>query len=141
MKDDEIASVPWATCRNNQKTGGYVFECLWCGRSYEPALPVSITMFSGMARTFSEEHAGCEMPNEVGEFLIEKCKELGVKWSNLTAGEQFRMAMLVPCKLRCFRIGAPVDVEIGQKCPECGKLNDDRPTRYEQILERDDAAG
>lgn len=139
MRDGDL--VPWATCRNNPKTGGYVFECLWCSGSYEPALPVSIPMFSGMARTFSEEHAECTMPNEVGEFLKEKCRELNVQWEALTPGQQFQMAMLVPCKLRCFRIGAPVDVEIGQKCPECGKLNDNRPTRYEQILENDDASG
>lgn len=138
MKDD-ASLVPWATCRNNKATGGYVFECLWCGRSYEPALPVSITMFSGMARTFSDEHAGCPMPNEVGEFLKEKCREFGVEWKDLTAGQRFQMAMLVPCTLRCFRVGGAVEVKIGEKCPECGKLNDNRPTRYQQILENDDA--
>jgi hypothetical protein len=126
MKDDSAPDVPWATCRNTRT--GYVFECLWCKGSYEPALPVSITMF-----------AGCQMPNEVGEFLKEKCQEFGVKWEDLTAGQRFQMAMLVPCTLRCFRVGGAVDVKLGEKCPECGKLNDDRPTRYQQILENDDA--
>lgn len=131
--------VPWATCRNTRS--GYVFECLWCRGSYEPALPVSITMFAGMCQTFSDEHAECDMPNEVGEFLIQKCRELNVKWEDLTAGERFRMAMLVPCTLRCFRVGGPVQVEFGEKCPECGKLHEDRPTRYERALENDDASG
>ena len=68
------------------------------------------------------------------DWLEEKCRELGVEWGDLTAGQRFQLTMSVPCTIRCFRIGSSVDVAIGETCPECGKLNP-LPSRYERILE------
>jgi len=55
-------------------------------------------------------------------------------WDKLTKGEQFKVTMLVPCSIRCFRVGGPVDVKPGQACPECGH---ERPllTVWERLLE------
>jgi hypothetical protein len=58
----------------------------------------------------------------------------GIDWDKLTKGEQFKITMLVPCSIRCFRVGGAVDVKPGEECPECGK---ERPllTVWERLLE------
>lgn len=56
-----------------------------------------------------------------------------IGWDTLTKGEQFQITMLVPCSIRCFRIGGAVAVEPGEECTSCGKP---RPllTVWERLL-------
>lgn len=60
----------------------------------------------------------------------------GLKPEDLSASDWFQVARLVPCHIRCWRVGGPVDVKPGDKCPECGKLCP-TPTRYD-LLTRED---
>jgi hypothetical protein len=52
---------------------------------------------------------------------------------NLTSPEWFNISRVIPCHIRCWRIGAPVDVKPGTPCPECGKLRP-LPTRYDRLM-------
>lgn len=44
---------------------GKEFLCLHCSKSYEPNLPCSIPMLTGMIKTFSDEHQDCLGPAQV----------------------------------------------------------------------------
>lgn len=43
----------------NTPKGGQLFCCKHCGAEYEPRLPVSIDMFTGMMKLFYKEHKSC----------------------------------------------------------------------------------
>ena len=45
----------------------------------------------------------------------------GIKWDTLTKAQQFLMTREIPCTIRCWRVGGPVDVRPGEECSECGK--------------------
>lgn len=71
-----------------------------------------------------------------GEWIAAYCERHGLDWEQLTKGERFGIGMLVPCEIRCFRVGVAIDVKPGEKCPECGKGRPPR-TRYERLREDD----
>lgn len=55
------------------------------------------------------------------KWLAEHLEREGIKWDSLSKAQQFQMVMQIPCHIRCFRCGEPVDVTPGEECPECGK--------------------
>lgn len=67
------------------------------------------------------------------QWIVDYLKARDLEWEGLTPAERFRITMQVPCQIRCFRVGVAIDVQPGEKCPECGK---ERPvlTRYERML-------
>lgn len=48
-----------------------------------------------------------------------------IDYDALTLAEKALLASIVPCSIRCWRIGMPVDVRPGEKCPECGRYVND----------------
>lgn len=72
------------------------------------------------------------------EWVSNYLKTHELHWENFTPAERFRLMTCIPCKIRCYRIGEPVDVEYGKACPECGKINKTRPSRYEILGQVDD---
>ena len=55
------------------------------------------------------------------EWVHKLCQEREIDWSKLTAGQRTQITMLVPCTIRCWRVGGPVDVRPGEDCSECGR--------------------
>lgn len=66
------------------------------------------------------------------EWMADFCQTNGIAWQKLTKGQQFQLGMRIPCNIRCFRVGGPVDVEPGKPCPECGQRQPTK-TRYDHI--------
>lgn len=60
--------------------------------------------------------------------------ERGLDRDKLTKADWFLLVREVPCGMRCWRIGAPVEVEPGECCPECGKLCP-LPTVWDRLME------
>jgi len=65
------------------------------------------------------------------------CQDGGIDWEALTHGQQFMVLKeVVPCSIRCSRVGGPVDVKLGEACPECGKPHKEverPPTHYQRL--------
>jgi hypothetical protein len=57
----------------------------------------------------------------VEEWLGDFIEANQLDWEKLTKGERFQVTRMIPCNVRCFRVGGPVSVDPGQECPECGK--------------------
>ena len=66
------------------------------------------------------------------EWVNDFCKAHDLDWTKLTAGDRFKITMLVPCAIRCFRVGEAVDVRPGDVCPEC-EHRQDLQTSWEKI--------
>lgn len=62
------------------------------------------------------------------EWISRHCEQYGIDWDNLNTVARTEVVRLVPCPIRCWRVGAPVDVAVGEKCPECG-----RPNKYQRL--------
>jgi len=62
------------------------------------------------------------------------CEQQKINWHSLTKGEQFLITRMVPCPIRCWHVGGPVDVEPGGRCPECGKVYVAPPTALERLV-------
>jgi len=56
------------------------------------------------------------------EYLKHYCKENNINWNKLTRAEQFMLTRKIPCTIRCFRVGGPVDLDEDGTCPECGAI-------------------
>jgi len=56
------------------------------------------------------------------EWIDEFCRDNGIDWLSLTDAERVQVARRVPCRIRCWRVGGPVDVSLGHRCPECGRV-------------------
>lgn len=73
------------------------------------------------------------------EWLTEYCVKRNIDWSKLTKAELFQLSMVVPCTIRCFRVGAAItELRLGEKCPECGGVYNDTshiPNKYDVILQ------
>jgi hypothetical protein len=61
-------------------------------------------------------------------FLKARC----IDWEKLTPGQRFKITMMIPCSIRCFRVGGAVDVGPGEVCSECG-TKQDLPTSWDMI--------
>lgn len=68
-------------------------------------------------------------------WLTNYCLDHDIDWTKLSKAELFQLSMIVPCTIRCFRIGGSVEVSLGEKCPECGKVHNPPPrvTKYDVI--------
>lgn len=73
---------------------------------------------------------------KVQEWLKEHLVAGKVDPNNLTAGQWLQISRVIPCQLRCWRIGAPVDVKPGSYCPECGRFYP-KTSRYELLVQED----
>ena len=71
------------------------------------------------------------------EWLNQYLLENKIDMDKLSPAQQFLLMREIPCTIRCWRVGGPVEVERGKKCPECGKLRPLR-TSWERILEDND---
>ena len=73
-----------------------------------------------------------------GEWVAKFCEAHGLDWEQLTKAERFKVTMQVPCTIRCWRVGGPVEVGPGERCPECGKERLPR-SRYEVLVSTSDS--
>jgi hypothetical protein len=64
----------------------------------------------------------------LGSFL----ERHGIEWDSLTKAQQFLMTREIPCSIRCWRVGGPVNVKAGEPCSECGKI-EPKPTFWEHL--------
>jgi hypothetical protein len=55
-----------------------------------------------------------------------------IKYDSLTQAQKFLLMREIPCSIRCWRVGGPVDVKPGEKCSECGH-EEPKPTAWERI--------
>lgn len=81
--------------------------------------------------------------------VADKAAEEGGKWldayiernkidrDSLTKADWFLLTRKIPCSIRCWWIGEPVDVKPGEPCPECGK-ECPLPTAWERLAKDDD---
>jgi hypothetical protein len=76
---------------------------------------------------------------EADRWLDAYCKSSGITWEKLTAAERFQVTMLVPCTIRCFRVGDVVEVAVGERCPECGTVLQPVMSRYDYINQEDES--
>ena len=58
----------------------------------------------------------------VREWLAEFIEREGIEYDKLSQGQKFMLMHEIPCSIRCFRVGGPVDVRRGEPCPECGAV-------------------
>lgn len=65
------------------------------------------------------------------EWLLALCKEHGVEWDGLDKSTQNGLVRSIPCNVRCWRVGGPVDTTPGEPCVECG-----RPVPVQTLWER-----
>lgn len=55
------------------------------------------------------------------QWVLAYCAEHDLDWDSLTAGEQTRVTMQIPCNIRCWRVGVSIETKPGKACPECGR--------------------
>jgi len=67
------------------------------------------------------------------EWIAAYCKAKKFDWQKMTVGQQLQVTKRVPCTIRCFRVGQPIDVPVGEACPECGKISEEPLSRYDHI--------
>lgn len=53
------------------------------------------------------------------QWLQQNRPDIVANWDTMTPGERFQAGRLVPCRIRCARIGGPTS---GNPCEECGAL-------------------
>jgi hypothetical protein len=99
------------------------------------SIPPELTdkLLDSFSKTTSVAEKAAE---EGGKWLDAFIEKRGIDKDNLSKAEWFLLAMEIPCTIRCWRIGEPVDVKPGEKCPECGKTRP-IPTAWERLLEDD----
>ena len=61
------------------------------------------------------------MTQSVTEWLTDYFRIQGIDPDTATDRDVVLAARKIPCSIRCWRIGGPVDVKVGEPCPECGK--------------------
>lgn len=70
------------------------------------------------------------------EWVGDYCDRNNIDYGTLTKAERFKITALVPCNVRCFRVGGPTSAEMGSDgvpvCPECGQEME-IPTFYQRI--------
>lgn len=68
------------------------------------------------------------------EWLLARCEEAGVTWETLQLMDRNRLIRSIPCNIRCWRVGGPVDTTPGEPCVECGRPVS-VPTLWERLLD------
>jgi hypothetical protein len=80
------------------------------------------------------------MAQSLEEWLTTYLTRQGIDPSTATDRAIVQAARHIPCSIRCWRIGQPVEVKEGEPCPECGKPyeGDNLPLRdVDRILQDD----
>lgn len=54
-------------------------------------------------------------------WLAEYCAARKIPIAGLTPAQIFQLTSLVPCSIRCWRVGVAIPLSLGETCPECGK--------------------
>jgi hypothetical protein len=54
------------------------------------------------------------------EWVAAFCKEHDLDWSKLDISDRRAITRAIPCNIRCWRVGEPVETVRGEPCPECG---------------------
>lgn len=67
------------------------------------------------------------------EWVATYCEKYGLKWEELSIPEKRGILMSIPCTVRCWRVGEPVEGEPGEPCDECGRPHP-IPTAWDRIL-------
>lgn len=71
-------------------------------------------------------------------WIHDKCRSLDVEWNALTPVERSQIMQGVPCTIRCWRVGVPIDVKDGEKCSECGATHRPAPLSRFDLITSDD---
>jgi ribosomal protein L37E len=54
------------------------------------------------------------------EWVHDYCRQRNLIWKSLSPTDQNAIARLIPCNVRCWRVGVAADTVPGEPCPECG---------------------
>jgi hypothetical protein len=57
----------------------------------------------------------------IGKYLAKH----GIDQQDMSEVEWELLVRLVPCRIRCWRVGVPVEVGPGEECPECGRISEE----------------
>lgn len=57
---------------------------------------------------------------EASKWLMVFLEKNAIDWTSLSQAQKFLLMREIPCPIRCWRVGGPVDVQPGEVCPECG---------------------
>ena len=71
------------------------------------------------------------------EWVAKYCAQRGLDWDKLDLPQRRAITRAIPCAIRCWRVGTPVDVAPGERCPECGRWRG-FPTALERVLSEPD---
>jgi hypothetical protein len=71
-------------------------------------------------------------PTPAQLWVMQFCEANQLVWDELSPFEKLQVTRQVPCKVRCWRVGAPVDTTPGEPCPECGQMVP-TPTVWEHV--------
>lgn len=55
------------------------------------------------------------------EWLAHLLEKHQIDWDKLTPAQRLMLTRHIPCFIRCWRVGGPVDVKPGEVCSECGQ--------------------
>lgn len=55
------------------------------------------------------------------EWVAQYCAKQGYDWDTLSPGIKASITREIPCSVRCWRVGEPVDSPPGSPCVECGR--------------------
>jgi hypothetical protein len=67
------------------------------------------------------------------EWVAAYCQRNGLTWEKLEIPERRAITRSIPCNVRCWRVGGPVDTVPGEPCEECGSIVP-LPTAWEKIV-------
>lgn len=70
-------------------------------------------------------------------WIIAFCERNNIEWDKLSGVDKNRIAREMPCNVRCWRVGVPVETTPGKPCAECGHPAP-LPTVWDHILAEDD---
>jgi hypothetical protein len=62
-----------------------------------------------------------EVDRAAGQWIKDYCSARQLDWEKVMASDGLTLTRLVPCNIRCWRIGGPVDTTPGEPCAECGR--------------------
>jgi hypothetical protein len=78
------------------------------------------------------EHAPDPYELKAREWLGGWLKARNIEWDSLTKAQQFLATGAIPCAIRCWRVGVPTGAKPGERCNECGRMQDKR-TSWDMI--------
>jgi hypothetical protein len=70
------------------------------------------------------------------EWIEAYCARHQLDWDQLNISSRNSVMVLIPCSVRCYRVGVAIAVRPGEACPECG-FKAPLPTSWDRILADD----